>query len=279
LKFLKKEFIEAKLLIKLRNLSFILFWISIMGIFFFDYYIVFYSTIFVSALIIFLMEDLRLFFSDSVYDGSPTEPSMYLFIHLLVPPFILRRIPLTEKSYVIKCETAGRIFTYISSSTLWFLLGIAISFQLLVRNSERSLLEQIKQASENPIDWKIVLAMIFFSILTIIFFSLKESIFEHYCKILISSENKKSKEQKRKLVEKVRKILQAVIEEESVDIDKLSKEVDLLEREIAYLNQEIEETREKFEFHRSLKLSISLSPISIPISALLARILELLGLL
>ena len=77
MKFLKKEFIEASLLIKLKNLSFSLFMISIVGIFFFDYYIVSYSIIFASVLIFILMEDLGLFFSDSVYDGSPTEPSMY----------------------------------------------------------------------------------------------------------------------------------------------------------------------------------------------------------
>ena len=79
-------------------------------------------------------------------------------------------------------------------------------------------------------------------------------------------------DQKKKLISQICMRLDVIANEGTTYIDSLEKEVKLLEKRIAYIDQEIEKIEKEFEFHRSLRLNIVISPISIPISAMLVEI-------
>ena len=232
--------------------------------YFFDF--AFYLDIIVFIPIILIIIDLYTLFSESVIDGNPKKPSLYSTFNLFIPGFILKRIFPSARSRGIKYVTAGRFFTYFSFSTAFYLfLAFMGSFSL-------SEILKKKLSIESPIDLGIVTNIIIFLILVIIFFAVKDSIFQYYGRKLILSKNKSLMDQKKKLISQICMRLDVIANEGTTYIDSLEKEVKLLEKRIAYIDQEIEKIEKEFEFHRSLRLNIVISPISIPISAMLVEI-------
>jgi hypothetical protein len=165
------------------------------------------------------------------------------------------------KSYDIQCNTAGKIFTYTSISTIWYLVIVAAVFLILLDFDPTMFPVIIKQALEPPINWKIALAIISLFVLTIIFFIIKESVFQHYSRKLASLESKGLKKEKEKRIHLICEKLDDAVSGDRTRMDTLSREVELLEKRVAYINQEIKKIEKKFEFHESLKLNIAASPI------------------
>ncbi len=246
---------------------------SILGIqknpydYFFDFAI--YLDIFVFIPIILLIRDLVVLFSESIYDGVPKKPSTYSTFNLFIPGFILKRIFPSAVPRSIKYATAGRIFTYFSFSTALYLLFVFLF------SSELSKILEEKLSLELSTDLGIVTDIIFFLILAIIFFVLKDSFFQYYGRKLILLKSENFENQKKKLISQICMRLDVIANGEFTYVDSLEKEVKLLEKRIAYIDQEIEKIEKEFEFHRSLRLNIVISPISIPISAMLAEIAKL----
>ena len=225
-----------------------------------------YLNYFIFFTILLLIRDLDTLFSESIYGGNPKKPSMYSTFNLFIPGFILKRIFPSAASRGIKYAIAGRFFTYFSISTAFYLfLAFMGSFSL------SEILEK-KLSLESPIDLGIVTNIIIFMILAIIFFAVKDSIFQYYGRRFILSKSKNLRDQKKKLISQICMRLDVIANEGTTYIDSLEKEVKLLEKRIAYIDQEIEKIEKEFEFHRSLRLNIVISPISIPISAMLVEI-------
>jgi len=316
--YLKRQFIEISPLKKLLYLLLVMVVVSFVMIALIS--VLFYFMLFVLVLVLLLLAELGIFFSRSVFDGTPKKPSIdsisyeFLFLFfavlgllvfsapgspkytklLLSVSFILflsfvflvffiflitKWIFPSAKSYNVKYKTAGRIFTYTSISTLWYLVIIAAVFLKLLKKPGKSLLSQIKLIFEHPtdweIDWEIVSAIAFFLVLTIIFFAVKEFIFQYFGRKLASIKSKRFKNQKKALIDRVNKELDTIMGGEITDIDTIDKKIELWEKGIAYADQKVKKIEKEFEFHRSLKLTIVIPPLSIPISAVLAEILKL----
>lgn len=299
---LKKRFTEVRPLIKFLSLPLIICLISFAVITkrstFVDSSFLVFLTVFtfsLSSLILLLLLDLILFFSISVFSGTPKKPSVdsillefLLFFGLILLLLIIFGIPEElkgigrdlllviiaiiiiwarswMKSYKIKYSTAGRFFTYASSSTAWYLAIVFLCLPGLASSLGSSISSNTKGGklllglSIN--DLEIVLSIIFFLVLAIIFFLIKESIFEHYGNKLVSLESKSLKKEKEKRVNLICKKLDDDVSGDGTRIDLLSKEVELLEKRVAYIDKEIKKIEKKFEFHGSLKLNIAVSPI------------------
>lgn len=243
---------------------------------------------FISILILLFILELSILFSRSIFDGTPKKPSpsgtlleLFLFfglmsfvfgdalgltftgktIVLVFIAFVVLWIHRSVKSYATKYTTTGKIFTYTSISTIWYLVIVAAVFLILLDFDPTVFPAIIKQALEPPINWKIALSIIFLFVLTIIFFIIKESVFQHYSRKLASLESESLKKEKEKRINLICKKLDDAVSGDRTRIDMLSKEVELLEKRVAYIDQEIRKIEKKFEFHGSLKLNIAASPI------------------
>lgn len=242
----------------------------------------------VSILILLFILELSILFSRSIFDGTPKKPSssgilleLLLFfglisfifgdaikltftgktIVLVFIAFIILWVHRSVKSYDIKCNTAGKIFTYTSISTIWYLVIVAAVFLILLDFDPTMFPVIIRQALEPPINWKIALAIIFLFVLTIIFFIIKESVFQHYSRKLASLESESLKKEKEKRINLICEKLDDAVSGDGTRMDMLSSEVELLEKRVAYIGQEINKIEKKFEFHESLKLNIAASPV------------------
>ena len=242
----------------------------------------------VSILILLFILELSILFSRSVFDGTPKKPSLsgillelllffglmsFIFgdaieltftgktIVLVFIAFIILWVHRVVKSHDIKYNTAGKIFTYTSISTIWYLVIVSAVFLILLDFDPAKFPVIIQQALESPIDWKITLSIISLFVLTIIFFVIKESIFQYYSRKLASLESENLKKEKEKRITLICEKLDDAVGGDGTRIDMLSSEVELLEKRVDYINQEINKIEKKFEFHESLKLNIAASPI------------------
>jgi hypothetical protein len=206
---------------------------------------------FISFLTYLTLLDLESIFSGSIYDGTPTKPSLHSVLHQLsdflfdygeilkrVLPWIFPRV----KSYAIKYGIAGRIFTYFSISTLIYWLFVLLVFSTLP-----------EELSKN---WKTIFITIFLFLLTLIFFTVGERIFKYFSCNLVFSEKERLTREKRVFIDRVHQGLASFASGNIVHISKISEEVQLLEKRVAYIDEKIEKTDEMFEYHTSLKLAI-----------------------
>lgn len=207
-----------------------------------------------SFLIYLILHDLESIFTKSIYDGLPAKPSLHSVLYQLSDFLfdygeILKRVlpwafP-SVKKHNVKHNMTGRIFTYISLSTLvyWF-------FVILIPTAF------LKELSNELYKGLVIL---FLFLITVIFFVVKERVFEHYSFKLVLSERERLRKEKKVLIERFYKGLDAFARGTVANISVLSKENKLLEKRIAQINRQIGRTGVVFSFHRSLKLTIVVS--------------------
>jgi hypothetical protein len=310
----KQHFLDVSVLRKLLYLSLVSCLGSTVGVLFYEKlpFLGFFIFVFlVSLLALFVLFELGILFSKSVFDGIPKKPSMGtvriefslffaallaiaaglaiatgaarslmiaigLFLVALVTIIILKWIFSSLETHDITYGTAGRIFTYCSLSTVWYVVIATLASLILVRILQDTL-SKVEVTITSSIES--ILPVVLFLILVIAFFVIKESIFEQYGRKLASFENKEFKNEKRTSTTLILGNLESITRGDDPHIERLKEEIELLEKKILYIDQHIKENESKFEFRRSLKLAIIISPVSIPISAMIAKILELMNLL
>jgi hypothetical protein len=307
-----KKHILTKILYLLVVLSFLFF--ILMPIFKEEpfFLILFYIAFSGSVLGVILITELCIFFSKSVLDGTPKKPTMdavgyeLVFLLAVIMTFFAGQYPVdllipvilivsviffaifewmfpSQKVQDVKYSTAGRIFTYTSLSTVWYLTSAAFLLILFLETYDK-ILQPGWEILGFSINLEVVL-IIFFLVPTIIFFLVKESIFDYYGHILSKNESKKKNlcDQKKSLANEISHTLDAAIQAEPDQIDLYSKKIEFLEKKIAYTDQKIKKIQNKFEFHKLFKLNIAFSPIWILIvnvlkdTPLMAEIFEEIG--
>lgn len=242
--------------------------------------IIFFGILFLITLHLYLtLRDLESLFSKSIYDGILEKPSLdsifFQFSAFLITyatfgeilSWILPRIFPSIRSCGVKYSMAGRVFTYVSSSTVVHTIIMLLVFFILFEDSSlvsEGLLPAIGAS----------LVVIFFFILTIVFFTVREHIFEYFSCKLISSEKERLKKENKALVERVNKRLDACTSGTRANDYMLSREVQALEKRVTSINEEVEEIEKRYKFHRSLKLTTAISLILIMGSILFCRVVE-----
>jgi len=214
-----------------------------------------FGIIFLISLLTYLtLHDLESIFTKSIYDGIPAKPSLHSVLYQLsdflsdygeILKRVLPRVFPSVKKRNVKYNMTGRVFTYISLSTLVYWFFVIFIPAALLKELSNELYEGL------------VIPSLF--VITVIFFVVKERVFEHYTCKLVSSERERLRKEKKVLIERFYKGLDAFARGNIVHITVLSKENKLLEKRIAQINQQIERTGEVFSFHRSLKLAVVVS--------------------
>ena len=288
-----KSFIEPKMLRKIRNISFsatiAIFVLALLSIFYgsFILYILYITTaVCVSSLFFLMVVELTVFFSNTVLDGNPRTPSrravlfaFYSFsffaislllimnpagTHLLIA-FLLVSILIAVFPYSllksvqgsISFLLAGRVYTYFSLSTFFFLMISSSMFSLF-----KNMFQIHKIYDLNlPTNPELILFVAFLIPLTLLFFWTKERIFNHYGKAIASRRTEKYSRRKEFLEETLRELLRPVPEIDETDVDKLYKRAYLIRLKIENLDQEIKKVEKEFEFHGSLTWSLITQPL------------------
>jgi len=88
------------------------------------------------------------------------------------------------------------------------------------------------------------------------FFWIKERIFSHYGKALISRRIEKHNRRKKFLKKNLKELLEPVPKVKEADVDELYKMSYLLKLKIDNLNQEIKKIEKEFEFNGSITLNL-----------------------
>ena len=210
----------------------------------------------VSFLTYLTLLDLESIFSESIYDGAPTKPSLHSVLHQLsdflsdygeilkrVLPWIFPWV----KSYAVNYNFAGRVFTYISMSTLVYWVFVVFIYFIL--------------PGELSKNWETVFTTIFFLFLTIIFFAVKERVFKYFSCKLVFSEKERLNKEKRILIDRANQGLAAFASGNIVHTSTLNEKIQLMEKKVAHIDEKIEKTEEKYEFHISLKMIVVSSSI------------------
>ena len=286
-----KEYIEPRRFRKIRNIlfvppivTFILFIIMALKNYPFESIFYVLASSCISAFVFFMIEELAIIFSYAVLDGSPKNPSRGMFLRLpLLSSFLvicfLLSVLLGVKGIVIALLIAlsgfyflfpqlgrmhgnigfllaGRIYTYLSPSTILFPLILYFMYEAF---------KNILQSHEIPnlglsIETEAILFAPFLISLTLLFFWTKERIFNHYGKAIASRRTKKYSRRKEFLEETLEELLRPVPEIDETDVDELYKRVYLIRLETENLDQEIKKVEKEFEFHGSLTWSLITQP-------------------
>lgn len=247
-----------------------------------------------------MIEELKIIFSNRVFDGNPRTPSrrdaFYLFVFslMLLLSFPLAVYSLNEPHLVvlllfllcllifagklrmhgnIRFFLVGRVYTYFSPSTSFFLYVLFFMFTIF-----RNTLQSYELPDLGfPIDTELILFAAFVIPLTLLYFWTKERIFIHYGKVIISHKTEKYSRRKGFLEDTLKELLRSVPEVEEIDVDELYKRAYLIKLKIDDMSQEIKKVEKEFEFHGSLTLSLITQPFwLILIVEVIPRVVDLL---
>ena len=156
----------------------------------------------------------------------------------------------------IKFVLAGRVYTYMSSTTTLYLLATYLIFLLFEDTLQTYEISDLGL----PIGTEVILFVAVLVPLTFLFLWTKERIFGHYGKVLISRKSEKYNRRKKILEGTLRELLNTVAEVDEADVDRFYKRAYLIKLKIEFLDQQIKEIEEEFEFHGSLTLNVITQP-------------------